>query len=89
MLNIMQELLSDYYAIYIQFCTSNSLHVADNFYLIKNTPGVKRGSQELKQALLKLSEEEHTQSCNGETTELLAVAVEVPGSSTSCDDDTV
>ena len=27
-----QEFLSDYYAIYIQFCMSNSLHVADNFY---------------------------------------------------------
>ena len=27
-----QELLSDYYAIYIQFCISNSLHVVDNFY---------------------------------------------------------
>ena len=26
-----QELLSDYVAIYVQFCMSNSLHVADNF----------------------------------------------------------
>ena len=27
-----QELLSDYYAIYIQVCMNNSLHVVDNFY---------------------------------------------------------
>ena len=27
-----QELLSDYYAIHIQFCINNSLHVADNLY---------------------------------------------------------
>ena len=27
-----QELLSDYYAIHIQFCMNNSLHLADNFY---------------------------------------------------------
>ena len=26
-----QELLSDYYAFYVQFCMSSSLHVADNF----------------------------------------------------------
>ena len=26
-----QELLSDYYAFYMQFCISSSLHVADNF----------------------------------------------------------
>ena len=51
MLNIMQELLSDYYAIYIQFCTSNSLHVADNFYLIKNIPGVKKGQPRIKTGL--------------------------------------
>ena len=27
-----QQLLSDYYAFYMQFCMSSSLHVADNFY---------------------------------------------------------
>ena len=27
-----EELLSDYYAFYIQFCMSNSLHVANNLY---------------------------------------------------------
>ena len=27
-----QELLSDYYAVYMQFCMRNLLHVADNFY---------------------------------------------------------
>ena len=26
-----QELLSDYYAFYMQFCMSNSVHVANNF----------------------------------------------------------
>ena len=26
-----QEFLSDYYAVYVQFCMSSSLHVADNF----------------------------------------------------------
>ena len=29
-LNI-QEFLSDYYAVYVQFCMSSSLHVADSF----------------------------------------------------------
>ena len=29
-----QELLSDYYAIYIQFCMSNSLHVTESFMKI-------------------------------------------------------
>ena len=28
-----QELLSDYYAIHIQLCMNNSLHVADNSYI--------------------------------------------------------
>ena len=27
-----QELLSDYYAIYMRSCMSSSLHVVDNFY---------------------------------------------------------
>ena len=27
-----QELLSDYYTFYMQFCMSDMLHVADNFY---------------------------------------------------------
>ena len=30
-----EELLSDYYTFYMQFCMSNSLHVTHNFY--KNT----------------------------------------------------
>ena len=34
-----QELLSDYYAFYIQFCMNNSLHVAESF--IETVKGIK------------------------------------------------
>ena len=33
-----QELLSDYYAIYMLSCMSSSLHVAHNFYLLMQRP---------------------------------------------------